>query len=31
MNGIIYASPVIGSDGTVYITSMDGKLYAFGD
>ncbi|HEC66476.1 MAG TPA: hypothetical protein ENI23_14410 [bacterium] len=27
----IMATPAIGSDGTVYITTMDGNLYAFGE
>ncbi len=27
----IYASPAIGGDGTLYVSSSDNKLYAFGD
>lgn len=28
--GLIYSSPVIGADGTIYIGAYDGKLYAIG-
>lgn len=28
--GGIYSTPAIGRDGTVYVGSNDGKVYAFG-
>jgi len=30
VNGEVYSSPAIGSDGTIYVGSEDGNLYAFG-